>query len=333
MSLSAWCACACRLRSPPRHAWLPLRPLKLRKRSRRKVLGWWDCPGGGGRTVRGAVPWSRTCAGQHPPCPPPSPLCGGALSAGQSLVPTACGSLHYCGQVADTQQLGVGVIEQLGTQREVLHGAVGRQAEMTTLLARSCVRASSPPPRKNSRLHRTHSRRRCPSAAARKGPIARQHSTHAGYRCAGSPLRREAALKRAQAAAACASPTSIPPPPEPHAVLNTGACPVVTPFAPAREPCPPLVIIAQVAPPPHDAPPRQLDQGHPPLHRLCAAADHCTHRMAQGESPSLPWRRSCPALLAACAWNSGSACQAVLPPSPRLRPRHSSVPFMVWGTL
>jgi hypothetical protein len=46
-----------------------------------------------------------------------------------------------CGQVADTQQLGIGVIEQLGSQREVLHGAVERQEEMSTLLARSCVRA------------------------------------------------------------------------------------------------------------------------------------------------------------------------------------------------
>jgi len=45
--------------------------------------------------------------------------------------------MRCCGQVADTQQLGIGVIEQLGSQREVLHGAVERQAEMATLLARS----------------------------------------------------------------------------------------------------------------------------------------------------------------------------------------------------
>jgi len=43
--------------------------------------------------------------------------------------------------VADTQQIGVAVIGQLGAQREGLTNAIERQGDMDTMLTRSYARA------------------------------------------------------------------------------------------------------------------------------------------------------------------------------------------------
>ena len=69
------------------------------------------------------------------------PLAVRSAEAGTARPPRAVESHSPPGprpeQVADTQQLGNGIIETLGAQRDQIRGAIGRQDEMDSMLTRS----------------------------------------------------------------------------------------------------------------------------------------------------------------------------------------------------